>query len=52
MSDSKKCKNVACSCIPEKGEDYCSAHCEGMKGSTEISCACGHASCKGGMTHV
>jgi hypothetical protein len=52
MSESKKCENPACSCIPEKGQNFCSAHCEGTKGATEVVCECGHPSCKGDATRV
>jgi metallothionein len=41
MSEPKKCGNSACSCMPEKGQSFCSTHCEGTKGTTEIICECG-----------
>jgi hypothetical protein len=41
MSDQKKCANPACSCVPANKEKFCSAHCEGLKGSTEVMCDCG-----------
>jgi len=41
MSEPKKCENFACSCIPEKGQSFCSAHCEGTKGATGVVCECG-----------
>jgi hypothetical protein len=47
MSDSKKCGNPACNCIPPEKEKFCSPHCEGMKQKTEILCGCGHANCAG-----
>jgi metallothionein len=47
MSDQKKCANPACSCVPANKEKFCSAHCEGLKGSTEVMCGCGHPGCKG-----
>jgi hypothetical protein len=47
MSDAKKCANPACSCIPADGQKFCSAHCEGLKGSVEAICECGHPACKG-----
>ena len=28
-------------------EKFCSAYCEGLKGSTERMCDCGHPACKG-----
>jgi hypothetical protein len=47
MTDKKKCANPACTCIPIGSESHCSAHCEAAKGTTEIMCQCGHASCGG-----
>ena len=47
MSEQKTCANPACTCVPEKGEKYCSAHCEGMGDKTEIVCKCGHEHCGG-----
>jgi hypothetical protein len=47
MSDPKKCENPACSCVPPKGENFCSPHCESTKGTTEIVCQCGHPGCRG-----
>jgi metallothionein len=43
----EKCENPACSCTAPKGEDFCGAHCEGMKGKTEVICQCGHQGCRG-----
>ena len=45
MADTKKCANPACSCTPPNGEKYCSAHCEAVKGATEVVCQCGHPGC-------
>ena len=45
MTDVKKCGNPVCNCVPEKGEKFCSAHCEALKGSVEVLCRCGHSSC-------
>jgi hypothetical protein len=50
MSDPKKCGNPACPCIPAEKEKFCSAHCEGLKGSVEITCQCGHPACRGEVT--
>jgi hypothetical protein len=47
MAQPKKCENPACSCIPTDGSKYCSAHCEGIAGKTEVLCACGHSGCRG-----
>ena len=47
MADAKKCANPACTCVPEKGEKYCSAHCEGLHKQVEIVCKCGHEHCGG-----
>jgi hypothetical protein len=52
MADPKKCENPACSCLPAKGDNFCSPHCEGAKGTTEIICGCGHPSCRGDVTKV
>ena len=46
MSDLRKCGNPTCSCIPANGEEFCSTHCEGIKGTTEIMCQCGHPGCR------
>lgn len=43
----EKCENPACSCPVNKGEKFCSAHCEGTKGTVEVVCQCGHPSCQG-----
>jgi hypothetical protein len=50
MSDSKKCAHPACSCMTQKGEDFCSTYCESTKGTTEIMCKCGHSGCRGDVT--
>jgi hypothetical protein len=50
MADAKKCANATCSCVPEKNEKYCSAHCEGLGSQTEVVCKCGHAHCAGEAT--
>jgi hypothetical protein len=52
MSDPKKCSNPACSCVPQKGEDFCSTHCESTKGSIEIMCECGHPGCRGDAAKI
>jgi hypothetical protein len=49
MSEQKKCAHVGCSCIPEKGEKYCSAHCESMATQVSVVCKCGHAGCAGAV---
>lgn len=41
----KKCANPTCDCITEDGSKYCSAHCEGTLGHTELVCHCGHDGC-------
>lgn len=45
MADTKKCANPACTCIPPRGEKFCSAHCEAVKGTPEVICQCGHPGC-------
>ena len=52
MTDVKKCENPTCSCVPDKGEKYCSAHCEGLGKGTEIMCKCGHGQCAGDVDAV
>jgi hypothetical protein len=47
MAETKKCGNPACSCVPDKGEEFCSAHCEATEGQTEVVCQCGHSHCGG-----
>jgi hypothetical protein len=47
MSDAKKCANPACSCAAANDSKFCSPHCEGLKGQTEVMCACGHSGCQG-----
>jgi len=47
MSNTKKCTNPACSCIPADKEKYCSPHCEALGKATEIVCKCGHPHCAG-----
>jgi hypothetical protein len=47
MADAKKCANPACTCIPEKKEKFCSAHCEALRGAVEVICKCGHHTCGG-----
>ncbi len=47
MTDPKKCANPACNCTPPNKENYCSSHCEALKGSVEVLCKCGHAGCAG-----
>jgi hypothetical protein len=41
------CKNPPCTCLVEKGEKYCSVHCDSTSGSIQIDCDCGHDTCKG-----
>jgi metallothionein len=46
----KKCANPACDCLADEGSKYCSAHCEGAAGTTEVICRCGHPGCGGEAT--
>jgi len=46
----RKCANPVCSCIPTDKSKYCSAHCEGQAGRTEVVCRCGHSDCSGNVT--
>ena len=43
----KVCANPPCSCVVEKGEKYCSVHCQSTEHTVQIDCDCGHADCKG-----
>lgn len=46
----KKCANVPCGCVQSDGTKYCSAHCEGAGGQTELVCHCGHPGCSGDVS--
>ena len=41
------CKNPPCSCTVERGDRYCSVHCESTPNTVQIDCDCGHQSCSG-----
>lgn len=44
----KECANPPCTCpITEKGEKFCSVHCQSTENSIQIDCDCGHPGCKG-----
>jgi hypothetical protein len=46
--EGKVCANPPCTCsITEKGEKYCSVHCQSTANATQIDCDCGHGSCAG-----
>ena len=45
--DGNTCANSPCTCPVEKGEKYCSVHCQSTANATQIDCDCGHPSCKG-----
>src|ERR1700677_2221452 len=47
MTETKKCDNPACSCVPPDNEKYCSAHCEAMGSTIEVVCLCGDGHCGG-----
>ena len=49
MDDNKqnKCAHSNCSCTAAQDSKYCSSHCETAKGSSQISCECGHPNCAG-----
>ena len=42
----EKCAHPVCSCHIASGK-YCSPQCEAMEKMPDISCSCGHNSCKG-----
>ena len=46
-SGSNVCKNPPCSCAVDKGEKYCSVHCQSTENTTQIDCDCGHSDCTG-----
>jgi hypothetical protein len=39
------CAHPACTCIPPKGERYCSETCKDAKDMTELRCGCNHPEC-------
>jgi len=41
------CKNPPCTCPVEKGEKFCSVHCQSTEHNIQIDCDCGHDTCKG-----
>ena len=43
----KVCANPPCSCTVEKGEKYCSVHCQSTGNTVQIDCDCGHPDCTG-----
>jgi hypothetical protein len=47
MAEPKKCAHPACSCTVEKGEEFCSATCQGSGKTLQIDCDCGHDACTG-----
>jgi len=51
-SESKKCGNPPCDCIPSDGSDYCSAYCAGAEERTGVVCHCGHTECEGDVSEV
>jgi hypothetical protein len=52
MASQKKCANPACTCVPPDGSKFCSAHCEGLAGSVEVVCQCGHGPCGGNVVNA
>lgn len=55
-TDIKKCEHPACNCMAQRDDSYCSSYCRDAKGTTEISCNCGHSGCSleegGGATRT
>ncbi len=45
--EERKCKNPPCTCVPEVGQKYCSASCEGAGNTIELDCDCSHEACQG-----
>jgi hypothetical protein len=42
-----QCGNPPCTCPVEKGEKFCSVHCQSTENTVQIDCDCGHGSCHG-----
>ena len=40
-------KNAPCTCPVDKGEKYCSVHCQSTPNTVQIDCDCGHGGCGG-----
>jgi hypothetical protein len=45
--DANTCKNSPCTCPVERGEKFCSVHCQSTGNTIQIDCDCGHESCGG-----
>ncbi len=45
VTPAKKCKNTPCACQVEKGEQYCSVHCQSVENTIQMDCDCGHEAC-------
>jgi hypothetical protein len=41
----EKCAHPSCTCIPPKGEKYCSQACKDAKDMSELKCGCHHPAC-------
>ncbi len=49
QAGTKKCAHPSCSCKVGGGDKYCSAQCEAMEETPDISCKCNHPGCKGNI---
>ena len=45
MAETKKCAHPACNCNAPADSKYCSQYCHDARGTTELTCNCGHAGC-------
>jgi hypothetical protein len=47
VKSANTCKNAPCTCPVEKGEKFCSVHCQSTEHNIQIDCDCGHETCAG-----
>jgi hypothetical protein len=47
VKDKNACRNPPCTCPVEKGEKFCSVHCQSTEHNVQIDCDCGHDTCRG-----
>lgn len=41
----EKCAHPMCTCVPAKGQKFCSTYCEEAKDVTTLECECNHPGC-------
>lgn len=49
FASNKKCAHPPCSCQVGPDDKYCSAQCEAMEKTPDLSCECHHAGCHGNI---